>query len=62
MDDGFYLGEVVRDEHGKPVDIFYFDENAAAIRLMSSPPTVVLSTGGGSNITMNFIFYPQQIA
>jgi PAS domain S-box-containing protein len=34
IDEGFYLGEIVCDEAGRPVDIRYHDENPAAVRLI----------------------------
>lgn len=34
IDEGFYLAEVIRDEAGKMIDIFYLEENPAAIKMI----------------------------
>ncbi len=34
IDVGFYKGEVSFNENGKPVDIYYIQENPAAVRMM----------------------------
>jgi PAS domain S-box-containing protein len=34
MDEAFYLIEILRDEHGRPADLLYLDENAAGVRLV----------------------------
>ena len=34
MDQDFYLAEVGWDDTGKPVDIFYKDENSAAVAMI----------------------------
>ena len=34
IDEGFYLAEIIWDETGKAIDIFYLDENPAAIKMI----------------------------
>jgi PAS domain S-box-containing protein len=36
IDEGFYLAEVIFDESGRAVDIFYHEENPAAVRILGA--------------------------
>ncbi|MGE5655980.1 MAG: PAS domain S-box protein [Actinomycetota bacterium] len=55
IDEGFILCDVIFDEQDRPVDLFYLDANAAALRLLAQNPIGRRATEIGMNIAVEWI-------